>query len=165
MWSFEKFNEVVESLQKEGTRYRTEKFAVIAIYLVLFVVSLVWAFTGIEITRQLEGELTVEKIENIGRHKFTLTNTGNTDWHEVRIVINERYLAEFEKVEAGNPRRLGPEDFQYYYHVPRPWGAEEWERLESSAKPGPNYPLGLDVESLTVRSREGEVEMTVESDS
>lgn len=161
----QEINEVAESLLKGGTRYRSEKIAVVSVYIFIVGASFLWAFSAIEISGKLEGEFEVQKIENIDDQNFVLTNASGSAWHDVRIVMNGRYLATVEKVKADQRVRLKTEDFEYYFFVPRPWGHRPWERVATAEKPGAHAPGDVKVQALTVRAKEGKVKMTVKPDS
>ena len=165
MPTIDEINEVAESLLKGGTRYRSEKIAVISVYLFLVGTSFVWAFSSFEIGGSLDGKFEAQKIQNIDDQNFVLTNQSASVWHDVRIVLNDRYLAKIEKLKADERHPLRPEDFRYYFNVPRPWGAEEWERIPKGEKPQAAAPGNLSVEKVRVRVREGKVEVTFSSES
>jgi len=154
---FEQFNEVVESLLEGGTRYHTEKIAVVSLFGLSVVATLVWVLSGIEFGLDLEGRFEIEGSGELVETAFLLENTGSTAWRKVRIVVNGRYLAKLERVPSGKQKRLEPEDFQDYFHVPRPWGEAVWERLGPSVRPGPRAPDHLEVREVAVRSREGSI--------
>jgi len=158
-------NEVAESILKGGTRYRTEKITVVAAYVAIVVSSLGWAFSGFEFGARLEGEFEAQKIENIENQNFVLKNPTSTTWHDVRIVLNDRYLAKIDEVAAGERMRLEPTDFRYYFHVPRPWGQREWERVGARSKPEAGAPRDVTIESLAVHTRQGEVNVDIQRDS
>lgn len=165
MSTLDELNEVVESLFKSGTRYRSEKIIIVGLYLVVTGVSAAWVFAGMEKLRGLDGEFESHKLmENIDDQNFTLANVGGADWHEVRVAVNDRFLVNFEKIKAESTERLNPEDFKYFYHIPRPWGHAKWERLEAAEKPGQAAPGDLKVKDIKVRAREGKVDVVYKAD-
>lgn len=163
--SQDEINEVVDSILKGGTRYHSEKIAVVAIYAGVVVLSLVWAFSNFEIGSQLNGVFEAQKIQNIEDQNFILKNPTSTTWHEVRVVLNDRYLAKIDEVKAGKRLRLKPTDFQYYFYVPRPWGQKQWERTASESKPAAGPPGDVAIESLAIHTREGKINVSVKRDS
>ena len=165
MPTLEDFNEVAESLFKGGTRYRSEKIAVISVYLFIVTASFVWAFSGIELGSTLKGEFEAQNIKNIDDQNFVVRNSSSSVWRDVRIVINGRYVAEIAKLKADQTMRLSPEDFRYYYFVPRPWGSREWERVSSQPKPAETAPGDVDVKDLTIQTRGGRVDVSRKSGS
>lgn len=165
MPTLEDFNEVAESLFKGGTRYRSEKIAVISVYLFIVAASLVWAFSGIELGSELTGEFEAQNIENIDDQNFVVRNSSSSVWRDVRIVINDRYVAQIPELKTDQTLRLSPEDFRYYYFVSRPWGSEEWERISSQSKPAKTAPGSVDVENLTIHTRGGRVNVDRKSGS
>lgn len=160
--SFDEINDVFESLWKGGTRYRSEKLAVVGTYGVIAAVTVFWVVTGIEIAGELEGRMTTEGAGEIGGKTFVVENTGGTAWHDVRIVINDRYLAVQEEIPPRNEARIEASEFRYYYHVPRPWGHRVWERAADRPKPGQKIPSDADVEKVRAKSREGVVRLELE---
>jgi hypothetical protein len=162
--TLEEVNEVAESLFKGGTRYHTEKLAVVVGYVVIVMASLVWAVSGVEIGSGMQGVFETQSIQNIDDQNFVLKNPGSTTWHDVRIVLNDRYLAKVDKVEGEKRRGMKPSDFQYYFQIPRPWGQQEWEKAATQSKPKGTAPGDVEVESLSIRTREGKVDVTVQRD-
>lgn len=165
MSKLDDINEVVESLFRSGTRYRSEKFVVLAAYLAVVGMSIAWAAVGLWKTQGLEAMFESSTIENIGDTTFALDNVGAFDWHDVRIALEDRYLMRLERLEADAPEKtLGPSDFKYYFHIPRPWGTARWERLEERPKPPSGAPSDLELESgdIDIHTREGRVDVRFE---
>lgn len=163
--SIDEFNEVFESMVKGGTRYRTEKLAVASLFLFVAVATVVWVVSGIEIGRDLEGRLEAEGPSPVGERGFVVVNSGATGWHDVRIVVNDRYLATLEEVPAESRSRLSATDFEDYYYIPRPWGHAAWERAGSVEKPGRYISDDVEVRNVAARSREGRIQMELEGSS
>lgn len=163
--SLDEFNDVLESLLQSGTRYRTEKIAVVGLYLLVVGVLLVWVLSGVELGTDLEGTLETEGSGEFGSKAFIVKNTGSGAWHDVRIVLNGRYLAKVDEVPANKQYRFEPPDFTDYFHVPRPWGHATWERIGASDKPGRYAPNDLEVRDVAVRAREGDVNIELKGSS
>ncbi len=162
--TLEKVNEVAESLLKGGTRYHSEKIAVLAGYVAIVLASVVWAFSGVEIGSGMQGEFEAQTIENLEHQAFVLKNPGSTPWHDVRIVLNGQYLAKLDKVEPEGRPKLSPADFRYYFHVPRPFGQKAWEKTATRPKPMASAPGNVEIDSLAVHTREGEIDVEVVTD-
>lgn len=162
--TLEEVNEVAESLLKGGTRYHTEKLAVVVGYVVIVLASFGWAFSGVEIGSGMQGVFETQSIQNIDDQNFVLKNPGSTTWHDVRVVLNERYLAKIDEIEGDERYGMQPADFQYYFQIPRPWGQKEWEKAATRSKPRGTAPGDVEVESLSIHTREGEVDVTVRRD-
>ena len=163
--SQDEINEVVNSILKGGTRYHSEKIAVVSVYVVVVLLSFVWAFSGFEIGSRIQGEFETQKLQNIDDQNFVLKNPSSTTWHDVRVVLNDRYLAKIDELKAGKRLRLKPTDFQYYFYVPRPWGQRDWERMATQAKPGASAPGDVAIETLSIHTREGEIDVAVKRDT
>ncbi|MFB6264318.1 MAG: hypothetical protein ABEL76_11945 [Bradymonadaceae bacterium] len=155
----ESAEEVVQSLFKPGTRYRSEKFAVLIVYVVVAGLTIVWVAEGVEKEFGLAGTFEVRKVEHLEDQNFVLNNTGQLAWRDVRVALNDEYLAKLDVVKSGTQKILGPEDFRYYYYVPRRWGTETWETLADGSKPGAVAPGDLKVERIDVHCRRGEVDV------
>ncbi len=163
MSKLDEINEVVESLFRSGTRYRSQKMFVVSMYLAIVGLSIAWAAIGIWQARGLEAVFESKEIQNLDEKTFALDNVGTLDWHDVRIALDHRYLARVDVLESGSEKALDPSDFKYYYHVPRPWGTADWERLADTSKPSSHAPsdIQLDGQNVEIYSREGAIDVTV----
>jgi hypothetical protein len=152
-------NDVVDSLFSDGSRYQLEKIATIVVYAIISVASLVWAFSGGSAENKLSAKFEVEHLSEIDGMNLHLINEGG-EWTDVRVVINQKYLWTADKVEAERQKTLRPEDFKYYYYIPRPWGRHDWEELAHDKKPAIHAPSTLDVEFVQIRARQGRSEIS-----
>lgn len=160
MPTLDEFNEVGESLFKSGTRYQAEKWIVVGLYAVVVVSSALWAIIGTDLRGELVGEFESRQFADIQHRTFELSNTGRDEWRDVRVAVNGRYLVHFESIAPESSVRLKPEDFTYFYHVPRPWGHARWETVNAEPKPGPAAPSTLAVDDLKVRAERGPIDIT-----
>ena len=156
----EQFNEVLESLFSRQTRHQPEKIATIAVYLVVSAASVIWAFSGGESTNALGAEFDVREIEEIDDQNFFLKNISSQDWTGVRVALNGKYLWKTDKIEAGKQKALRPEDFHYFFYVPRPWGRHDWEQLVEREKPAASAPDTVDVNVVQVRADQGSLKIS-----
>jgi hypothetical protein len=157
MSMLDEINGVVESLFKAGTRYRTEKFILIGVYMVVVGVSVAWGISGIGARGGLVGEFETYSIAEIDEQKFVLKNVGEMDWKNVTVGINGRYLHHFEALNSAKSTELNPEQFKYYFYVPRPLGYTGWERLASTDRPDSTAPSGVEIDDIAVRTEGGKV--------
>lgn len=148
-------NDVFDSLFSGGSRYQMEKLMTVAVYAIVAVGSLIWAFSGGGADNDLGAGFEVEVLTEIDDVNFYLSNDGDNDWSRVRVVLNRMYLWTTDEVEAGTRRTLGPTDFDYYFHVPRRWGRADWEMLTEVEKPGAHVPTDLNLELVEISAREG----------
>ncbi|QDG54289.1 hypothetical protein FIV42_27150 [Persicimonas caeni] len=150
----EQVNDVIDSLFSSGSRYQLEKIVTIAVYAIISVASLVWAFSGGSGDNELGAKFEVEQLTEIDDLNLHLINDSDA-WTNVRVVLNQKYLWTTDKVEAGRQKTLRPKDFEYYYYIPRPWGRHDWELLAQTPKPGPEAPSTLEVEFVQIRASQG----------
>jgi hypothetical protein len=156
-------NDVVDSLFSGGSRYQIEKIATIVVYAIISVASLVWAFSGGSGDNKLGARFEVERLAEIDDLNLHLVNEGE-EWTDVRVVLNQKYLWTTDKVEAEHQRTLRPNDFNYYYYIPRSWGRQDWEHLTDKKKPGMNAPASLEVEFVQIRARQGRLDVSLGAD-
>ena len=160
----EQFNEVIESLFSKGSRHQPEKIATIAVYAVVAIGSAIWAFSGTDSDNELGAEFDVRYLQEIDDQNFFLKNTGGSQWTKVRVVLNEKYLWTTDAVKPGQQRSLRPSDFEYYYHIPRPWGRRGWEQLSDQDKPAETAPPMVEVELVQIRARQGRLDIEMGPD-
>lgn len=159
----EQVNDVIDSLFSSGSRYQLEKIVTIAMYAIISVASLIWAFSGGSGENELGAKFQVEKLPEIDDLNLHLINDSN-EWTNVRVVLNQKYLWTTEKVAAGRQETLRPKDFDYYYYIPRPWGRQDWELLSKEPKPGQKAPSTLDVEFVQIRASQGSTDVSFGAD-
>lgn len=160
----EEIQRVLESLPNQGTRYHVEKLALIGLYVVLVGTTAAWVFAGGRLlASRYAADFRVSQLEAIGSQRFYLTNTGTAKWRDVRIELSDRYLARLEQVNQGERKELKPEDFRYFYRVPRHWGAADWESLTSAAAQPMHAPGTVEVSEKTIEigSRHGAIDVRV----
>jgi hypothetical protein len=151
----EQVNDVFDSIFSGGSRYQMEKLVTVAVYTIVAVGSLVWAFSGGGSDNDLGAKFEVEELAEIDDVNFYLSNDGSKDWSRVRVVLNRMYLWTTDEIAADTRKTLGPNDFDYYFHVPRRWGGADWELLTEVEKPGAHAPTDLNLELVEIRAREG----------
>src|SRR5690554_3222234 len=137
---FEQAVDVVGSLFSGGSRYQIEKIVTVVVYAVISGASLVWAFSGDGAANDLKASFVVGQLSEIDDQNLHLINDGNA-WSTVRVVLNQKYLWTSPEVKAKSQVTLNPEDFKYYYYIPRPWGqrgGRSWRHPRSfrPARPG-----------------------------
>lgn len=160
----EQINEVIESLFSKGSRHQPEKIATVALYALVAIGSVIWAFSGGDTDNQLGAEFDIRYLAEIDDQNFFLKNTGETTWTSVRVVLNEKFLWTTDEVKAGQQRTLGPDDFEYYYSIPRPWGRRGWEQLATREKPANVAPPMVKVELVQIRARQGRLDIEMGAD-
>ena len=152
------FDETVGGLFQAGSRYYAEKIGVIVGLVVLSIASVVWSFSGYDDTNELGAEIYLRDV--VVAFDLFVQNTGSSDWTEVRIVLDQKYLFTADRIEGGESLTVGPEDLAYFYHVPRPWGREDWEELgEESEKPEMRPDSAYEPSLVQVRAREGRIDI------
>lgn len=156
-------NDVIDSLFSSGSRYQLEKIVTVAVYAIISVASLIWAFSGGGGENELGAKFKIEKLPEIDDLNLHLINDSD-DWTNVRVVLNRKYLWTTDKVEAGRQKALRPKDFDYYYYLPRPWGRQGWELLAKDPKPGKKAPPTLNVEFVQIRANQGSTDVSFGSD-
>jgi hypothetical protein len=142
-----------------GGRYQVEKLMTIAMYLVIVVATVAWVASTDDASNELGAEHGFETIAPLNNKIFFLENESGDDWTNVRIVLNNDYLYTVEKVPEANRVMLRPEDFHYFYWVPRPWGRESWEAVNPPRKPGQTAGEDLKWETVQVRATEGRLDI------
>lgn len=148
---------MIEGLFRRGARYRAEKIGVIAAVLVLSIASALWAFSEPSDDEQLGVEFQVSG--GVVGFELLVENNGDDDLRDVRITLDRQYLYTTDTLGAGDSVRLAAEDFRYAYHIPRPWGQKDWERLAGEDdKPGPYLESSYDPSFVQIRSRQGRLD-------
>lgn len=151
--------EQVEAVLRGGSRYQMEKIVTLAVYAIVSIATVVWVISGGSSGNELGATYGFDVIKPLDRQIFFIENESDDDWTNVRIVLNRNYLYKVDRVEAGKRLALQPEDFEYYYWIPRQWGRSDWERLEKDAKPGERGTEDVQPSLLEVRAREGRLDI------
>ena len=152
----ERLKHELEALFSWGSRYQSEKIGVIAAVVVLSVATLGWAFSASEETNELGAQIDVDT--SMSGFNIGIVNQSGSDWRDVRVVVDRKYLYTTEVLESGENLTLGAEDFLYSYHIPRPWGRDGWEELSGQPKPDATPRESLNPTLIQVRAREGRIE-------
>lgn len=160
----EQFNEVIESLFNKGSRHQPEKMATLVLYTLVAVGSAIWAFSSPNSDNELGAEFDIRQLQEIDDQQFFLKNTGESKWTGVRVVLNEKYLWTIDEIPPGQQQSLNPDDFKYYYHIPRPWGRRSWERLATRDKPADVAPPLVEVDLVQIRARQGRLDIEMGPD-
>lgn len=154
-----------ESLFEGGSRYQLEKIATLGVYLLLVTLTLVWVFGAPSGDNELGASWGFEKIAPLNNSILFLENTGSDDWTQVRVVLNRRYLFKTDRVEAGSRLAVRPEDFEYFFYVPRPWGRAQWEGLSQQPKPSAKGESDMKATFLEIRARQGRLDIDLSAES
>jgi len=155
----EQLRDRVLEMFESGSRYKAEKIVTVAVYLVLVVGTVFWAFSGEDRTNELGASYGYETVGPLDAKIFFLENESGDDWTNVRVVLNQAYLYKIDEIEAGDRAALRPADFDYYYYVPRPWGRNDWETLARKKKPGPKAPANIEPKKLEIRADQGRLDI------
>lgn len=140
---------------QRGSRYQTEKIATLVGYLLLSVISIVWAFSGRNLNNTLGAGFGQTNLSEIDHGVYFLSNDGDEPWTQVRVVLNRQYLYTSPKLDAKGRTTLGGQNFDYFYYIPRNWGQNEWEQLTDKDKPGPKAPSNLKPTFVQIRTDQG----------
>lgn len=151
---------VVASIFRKGSRHQAEKLATVLGFLFLSIGSVIWALSGTNPNNELGASFGPEKIEEIDRNIFFLENNSGEDWTNVRVVLNRQFLYKTKDHEAGKRSTLGPQNFQYFYFIPRNWGINAWESLETKPKPDRLAPSTIDADLVQIRADQGRIDIT-----
>ena len=154
----EQLREALADLFRRGSRYQTEKVGTVILYFALSLGSLVWAFSGKKYDNELGAKFGLERLEGIDRQVYFLENLSGQDWHRVRVIINNRYLYRRDELKSKARALLGPQDFAYFYYVPRAWGRSSWELLARSPKPSAQAPADIAPRIIQLRADEGKLD-------
>lgn len=149
----------LSSLFESGGRYQVEKLLTIGVYLAICIGTFAWVVTAEDASNELGAAHGFETLEPLNKKIFFLENDSGDDWTNVRIVLNKDYLYTTEKVKGGERLMLRPEDFRYFWWIPRPWGRNDWEGLTTRLKPGQLAPEDVDWKVVEVRAREGRLDL------
>lgn len=153
----------VESIFAGGSRYQMEKIGAVGVYLVIVIATLVWVFAGHNPENDLGANWGFETIAPLNDKILFLENTSEDDWTGVRIVLNRRFLYKADEVQAGARLAVRPEDFDYFFYIPRPWGRSGWESLSSQKKPEANGDPQMEARLLEVRADQGRLDIDLEA--
>ncbi len=153
----------VEALLAGGSRYQMEKIATIGVYLIVVIVTVVWVFMGNDPENELGASWGFETIAPLNDQILFLENTSDDDWTGVRIVLNRQYLYKSDEVEAGSRLSVRPEEFSYFFYIPRPWGRSGWETLSDEKKPAETGDPQMEARLLEVRADQGRLDIDLEA--
>jgi hypothetical protein len=134
---------------------------VIVAYVVIVIGTLVWVFGGDDPENPLGAQYGFETIAPLNDRIFFIENGGPRDWNNVRIVLNQNYLHTITRVPVDERLILRPDDFDYYFYIPREFGREPWEALSKADKPGMKAPTNVPTKVVDVRADEGRVTIDV----
>lgn len=143
----------IRGLFQWGSRYYAEKMGVMVGFVVLSIACVAWAFSGPNDTNRLGAELYLRDV--LTGVDLAVENTGRRAWTDVRIAVDYKYLFTAERLNGGESLVIGPDDLQYFYMIPRPWGREDWEELAPEPKPELNAPQDYVPAYVQVRSNQG----------
>ena len=152
-------------LFQRGTRYQTEKIVAVVAYLVLALLSAIWAFSGQNLANALGADFGQTTLSEIERDVYFLHNRSDDDWTTVRLVLNHQYLHTTPELKAGERATLSGEDFDYFYYIPRAWGRTDWEQLAEEPKPKPKAPRSLEPTFLQLRTDQGRLDQALSEGS
>ena len=158
---FEEFRDRVVALFDGGGRYQVEKLMTIVVYIVLVIATIVWVATTEDASNELGASHGYETLEPLDQKIFFLENESGDDWTDVRIVLNRDYLYTVDRVAAGERKMLRPEDFRYFYFVPRPWGRTDWEAVNPPKKPSSVAGEDFEWKLVEVRARQGRLDINL----
>lgn len=153
------FRDRLVALFEGGGRYQVEKLMTIGVYLLLVVATIAWVASSEDASNELGASHGFETLDPLNQKIFFLENDSGDDWTDVRIVLNRDYLHTIPKVEDGERLMLRPENFRYFWWVPRPWGRHDWESVGPPRKPGPTAGEDLEWELVEVRARQGRLDL------
>lgn len=147
----------------KGSRYQAEKIVTIAVYVSICLATIFWVFNTGNVENDLGATATFEKVGPLESPTFFINNDSNDDWNNVRIAVDKQYLYMVPEVPEGETVTLRPEDFSYYFHIPRPWGREAWETLAEGAKPGATAVETMDPRLLEINADEGRFDVDLKA--
>ena len=146
---------------ESGGRYQTEKLLTIGVYIAVVIATVAWVTTSEHSENELGASHGFETLAPLDQKIFFLTNDSGDDWTDVRVVLNKQYLFKTDKVAEGERLMLRPEDFRYYYWVPRPWGRNDWETLATKPKPPEFAQESIEWDLVEVRARQGRLDINL----
>lgn len=161
--------EVLDTLQRQlkgvfesGTRYQVEKIGVVVGFLVLVIASVGWAMSGPDDGNELGASFGDEELTSqLDRRQYYIENKGSKDWTDVRVVFDRKYLYTTDRVEGGERLTLNAESLRYFYHIPRPWGRQDWERLAQGEPPGTQPAASYSPSFVQIRTEQGRIDLKV----
>ncbi len=138
-------------------RFGRQKMAVVGAYVLASALTVMWALSS---PSNLDNPLgaTVEAkrvISASDEYWFLLQNESSTDWTNVRMFLNDKYVYRGLPTLTGNQTdKVFVKDFQYIYYVPR---AQYLGTLEDTAETpaSPRAPKDLKPQKLVIRTQEG----------
>lgn len=155
----DEFRDRLVALFEGGGRYQVEKLMTIGVYLVIVIATLVWVVSVEDASNELGASHGFETLDPLNQKIFFLENESGDDWTDVRIVLNKDYLFSTDKVADGERLMLHPQDFRYFYWVPRPWGRNDWESVSPPPKPPRTAGEDLQWNLIEVRARQGRLDL------
>ncbi len=147
------------SVFRKGTRHQVEKLATVGAFVVLSVLSVAWGLSGKGPENILNAEFGTELIKEINKSTYYLANKSGDDWTNLRVVINNAYLYKADEQRSLKRQNLGPNDFKYFYYIPRVWGTQPTDVLAKTPKAGPIAPSNLEPKVVNIRTDEGRIDI------
>lgn len=157
--SVDDLRERLMSLFETGGRYQVEKLMTIGVYIAICIGTFAWVATSEDSENELGASHGFETLDPLNQKIFFLENDSGDDWTNVRIVLNKDFLYTTDTVAEGERLMLRPEDFRYFWWVPRPWGRNDWEALAPGEKPGEFATDAVIWSLVEVRAREGRLDL------
>ncbi len=158
----EKLSEASQAIFQKGSRYQAEKIAIVVAFIlnVIIVGTVALAVGGSDPSRNALGaDFGRTRLGQLDQQIFFVENTGRGAWTKVRVVINQKYLYTADKLPGRQRIMLKPEDMEYFYYIPRPWGRNDWEDLVTEPKPEATAAESMRPLLVQIRASEGRVDI------
>lgn len=138
-------------------KYGAEKLAVLGIWAVLCVTTLIWSMSGTaKLDNPIGAKVELHLISTSGEHWYTIHNTSGFDWTGVRLELNGAYIRRIDgPLKAGESDRIFTKDFEYLLYVPRARRYAGAGRIAKGQAPGPTASPDLKPTSLVIQTDQG----------
>lgn len=143
------------TISKRGSRFQAEKTLIIVVYSFIVIATLWWVLSAGNLSNDLGVSATFEKVGALESPTFFIKNESGSDWSNVRVAVDKQYLYKTELVKEDDTLILRPEDFDYYYYIPRLWGRESWESVAEEPKPSRKADDKLSPQLIEIRADQG----------
>ncbi len=137
------------------SRYRGEKTLIFAVYGFISLATIWWVASTRNVENALGASATFETVGPLESPTFFIKNESGSSWSNVRIAVDKRYLYKTETVAEDETIVLRPDDFRYFYFVPRPWGRTSWETVTKKKKPTKAGSEKLQPKLIEIRADQG----------
>jgi hypothetical protein len=146
-------------------QYFKIKAAIVSLYLALVVGTVLWVFLGMpnELVMDFKAELNSVPGDYGGRPVVVVANRGNSNWQNVRVIVDELCVYTAPGLSASDQLNLPLDAFVNIYTTPRDWNRPPFARLSHAEQLLSSACPLSQVSSIELRCDQGQLKSNVSS--